>query len=174
MDSASEARMRRASVARAARVAVASGTWAAMEAMGTAAGTVFVAVVATRPAARSPQLVPLRGGCPGGKGGATFTAAVGGRVGTCGGALEVTALRMIDVSGALRAAGSGGGAALSNAGGGAGGSGGAILLDGDVVHVEASGALCANGGGGGQVARSPVRVRPVRTAPARQQPQTVG
>lgn len=96
-------------------------------------------------------LVPLRGGCPGGHGGATGAALAGGLAGHGGGALELTALGTIEVSGALEAAGGGGGSpALVNGGGGAGGSGGAILLDGDTVHVEASGALCANGGGGGE------------------------
>ena len=96
-------------------------------------------------------LVPLRGGCPGGHGGATSSLTAGGRAGDGGGALEVTARGVIDVRGTLKAAGSGGGTPGSvNAGGGAGGSGGAILLDGDTVHVEASGTLCANGGGGGE------------------------
>jgi hypothetical protein len=96
-------------------------------------------------------IVPLRGGCPGGLGGAIVTMAVGGRAGNGGGALEVTALGVINVSGALMAAGSGAGTpTLVNGGGGAGGSGGAILLDGETIHVEASGALCANGGGGGE------------------------
>jgi len=102
-------------------------------------------------------LVPLRGGCPGGHGGAAVgpPSGPGGRAGNGGGALEVTAQGVILVSGTLKAAGSGGGAppypiVLVNGGGGAGGSGGAILLDGDTVHVEAPGALCANGGGAGE------------------------
>jgi len=102
-------------------------------------------------------LVPLRGGCPGGHGGAAAAPypGPGGRAGNGGGALEVTARGGIDVSGTLKAAGSGGGPPplnmlLVNGGGGAGGSGGAILLDGDTVHVETSGALCANSGGGGE------------------------
>jgi hypothetical protein len=110
-------------------------------------------------------LVPLRGGCGGGHGGAgTVTLSgqmpgPGGRAGNGGGALEVTVRGLIDVSGTLKAAGSGGGPPpypiiLVNGGGGAGGSGGAIVLDGDTVHVEASGALCANGGGGGEGGQS--------------------
>jgi hypothetical protein len=106
-------------------------------------------------------LVPLRGGCPGGHGGATMTSAPGGRAGNGGGALEVTARGVIDVSGTLKAAGSGGGPSPHdtdvNGGGGAGGSGGAILLDGDTVQVEASGKLCANGGGGGEGGQSGVQ-----------------
>jgi len=106
-------------------------------------------------------LVPLRGGCAGGHGGAgtvvaggTMMSGPGGRAGNGGGALEVTAGGVIDVSGTLKAAGSGGGpppfTMLVNGGGAAGGSGGAILLDGDSIHVEVSGRLCANGGGGGE------------------------
>jgi hypothetical protein len=99
------------------------------------------------------DLVPLRGGCAGGAGGADALDPVnpGGRAGDGGGAIEITALGTIEVSGAIRAGGSGGATQLIGLGGGGGaGSGGAILLDADVAIVSASAALCGNGGGGGE------------------------
>ena len=99
------------------------------------------------------DLVPLRAGCAGGTGGddGDVALASGGRRGDGGGAVEITALGMISVSGGLRAAGlAGAGAGLERAGGGGGGSGGAILLDGAAVAISATARLCANGGGGGE------------------------
>jgi len=126
-----------------------------------AAGVVAMATAASRPATRrsclcvADALAVTGGGVNDADAPPTPMPGPGGRAGNGGGALEVTARDVIDVSGTLKAAGSGGGPPpypiiLVNGGGGAGGSGGAILLDRDTVHVEASGALCANGGGGGE------------------------
>jgi hypothetical protein len=95
-------------------------------------------------------ITPLRGGCPGGAGGAD--AVVGGPAqGRGGGALEITALGTISVTGTLAAGGSGGATfSGTHTGGGGGGAGGAILLDGDTAIVLDTAKLCANGGGGGE------------------------
>lgn len=104
----------------------------------------------------SDTLSPLRGGCPGGFGGASsgsvFT--LGGIGGGGGGALQLSVSRTLRVGGTLSASGGGGvGGKYTTAGGagaGGGGSGGALLLEADDLQVLASGKLSANGGGGGQ------------------------
>jgi hypothetical protein len=101
----------------------------------------------------NPELVPLRGGCGGARGGDDADGAIdaSGRAGDGGGAIEITSRTTLTVDGTIRASGSGGAAAqLANAGGGGGGSGGAILLDADNTIIGVTGALCANGGGGGE------------------------
>ena len=93
----------------------------------------------------SPTLIPLLGGSSGGNHAGT---------GYGGGAVQITSLVGIDVSGEIVANGDGGevGNTFSNGqhgavGGGGGGSGGAILLE--APTVTGSGKLFANGGGGG-------------------------
>jgi hypothetical protein len=88
-------------------------------------------------------LVPLRGGCPGGRGQAR---AVPG-----GGALQISAAGVVSVAGVVNAPGSGGtGGKAGFFGAEGGGSGGAVLLEGLSITVSGAGALVANGGGGGQ------------------------
>jgi len=91
------------------------------------------------------EIVPLRGGCHGGKGGHA-----GGGDGGAGGAIQIVSGARVRIGGILSVAGGGGaGANGSNGGGGGGGgSGGAILIEAD--RVEISGKLTANGGGGGE------------------------
>jgi hypothetical protein len=99
------------------------------------------------------DLVPLIGGCAGGTGGDDSSAALasGGRKGDGGGAIEITALEAVSVTGSLLANGlGGGGAGPERAGGGGAGSGGGILLDGAGVTLTGTAKLCANGGGGGE------------------------
>jgi len=111
----------------------------------------------------SAQLVPLLGGCTGGRGGGSFTAAVAGpapqapRLPTSacsshaagGGALQLSAAGHIKVSGAIRANGASGARGCGNeGGGGGGGSGGALLLEASSVDA-APGALQVLGGAGG-------------------------
>ncbi len=103
-----------------------------------------------------PLLVPLRGGCAGGKGGDDSVGAIdeGGRAGDGGGALEITARGTIVIGGSVMANGSsgaaGGGITPVRAGGGGGGAGGALLLDGETITLRPTATLCANGGGGGE------------------------
>ena len=99
------------------------------------------------PGSEGSSLVPLRGGCAGGLGGTGDNTARGVR-GRGGGAIQIAARDMIEITGTIRASGSGGGGGFgSDCGGGGGGAGGAILLESAIV--SATGALCANGGGGG-------------------------
>jgi len=99
-------------------------------------------------------LVPLRGGCPGGSGGRSADpTGAGGRGGAGGGAVQISALGTLTVSGTVTASGSGGqgglGVLSGSNGGGAGGSGGAVLLEGMDVVMPPGARLTANGGGGG-------------------------
>jgi hypothetical protein len=93
-------------------------------------------------------LVPLRGGCSGGKGGPT-SADLGG---WGGGAIQLSARGTLTVTGRIGAPGGGGrGGASStstNGGAGGGGSGGAILLEAAALLV--TGEVTANGGSGGE------------------------
>ena len=96
-------------------------------------------------------LVPLEGGSGGDRGGD------GGRGGGGGGALQITALRSIEIAPAgggvpagVWAGGGGGEGGGIFSGGGGGGSGGAILLESPVVDVASGAILAANGGGGGE------------------------
>lgn len=79
-------------------------------------------------------LIPLRGGCAGGRN------AFGG-LGEGGGALQITSPKTISIAGAITAPGLGG--AVSTGGG----SGGGILLEAPTVTI--TGGVYANGGGGG-------------------------
>lgn len=104
-------------------------------------------------------LVPLRGGCPGGRGGSTSAGAsrgTGGIGGGGGGAIQVSAAA-ITIDGSIFSPGGGGQGAqpdtgslnCGDAGGGGGGAGGAILLEGESVTIDPQSRLVANGGGGG-------------------------
>ena len=95
-----------------------------------------------------PALVPLRGGCPGGKGGDSPS-----RISQGGGALQISAAGELQVVGVVAAPGKpgAGGELVGLWGGGAngGGSGGGVLLEALRLTVT-SGAITANGGGGGE------------------------
>jgi hypothetical protein len=109
---------------------------------GGAAGTMCVA-------ARLEPLVGGSGGGAGSPGETTMTPSGGGG----GGALQLTALGSLEITGIIHAGGAGGdvgSTAAVNAGAGAGGgSGGAILLEAPAVTIGASAIVAANGGGGG-------------------------
>lgn len=98
-------------------------------------------------------LVPLRGGCPGGKGGShTFPGPVGtgGDAGRGGSAFQLSAKTSLSIKGIINVPGLGGGNAYDRlAGGGGGGAGGAILLEAPTITFVGGALLCANGGGGG-------------------------
>ncbi|TMQ09438.1 MAG: hypothetical protein E6J90_38010 [Deltaproteobacteria bacterium] len=97
-------------------------------------------------------LEPLQGGSGGGRGspGGAASAAAGG---SGGGALQITALGSLEITGTINAGGAGGEAAAGSStdagGGGGGGSGGAILLEAPTVITGATAIVVANGGGGG-------------------------
>ncbi len=82
-------------------------------------------------------VVPLQGGSPGG----------GMFAGAGGGAVQITACGLVNVSGTISAVGGGGLFGDTGRGGLGGGAGGAILLEGELVTV--TGTLSSNGGGGG-------------------------
>ncbi len=106
------------------------------------------------------NLVPLRGGCPGGPGGEEHPTAVAtpGAGGGAGGAIEISARGRITLAAnsQIEANGGGGGGATNTsdgdchagAGGGGGGSGGAILLEAVDFNLNPTTKLCANGGAG--------------------------
>jgi len=79
-------------------------------------------------------VVPLRGGCPGG----------GGSQG--GGALQLTSLTKIAISGGIDARGKRGASGTFPGGGGAGGS---ILIEAPTIEIGASSTILLHGGGGG-------------------------
>ncbi len=87
-----------------------------------------------------------RGGCPGGDGGEGGSGR-SGLGGAGGGAIQLTALESISISGTIAASGQGGQGENQDAGGGGGGAGGYIGLDSLEVDV-AGGTLACNGGGG--------------------------
>jgi hypothetical protein len=92
---------------------------------------------------------PLRGGCPGQKGGDEQPGGgAGGAGGHAGGALYLAARQSVSVSGSIRATGGGGAGGQVQAGGGGGGSGGMVVVES--VSITISGKISANGGGGGQ------------------------
>ncbi len=96
--------------------------------------------------AQDDDLVPLRGGCRGGKGQGSL-----GVSGGAGGALQLVSGTSITVLGVVEAAGGGGGGGTGigeQGGGGGGGSGGAILLQAPLVDSD-GGVLSVVGGGGG-------------------------
>lgn len=95
-------------------------------------------------------LIPLRGGCAGGKGGAGNGA--GGAAGSGGGAVQISSSRRLLIKSTAVIFANGGGGKHGDGdddGGGGGGSGGAILLEGKNVEVEAGAWITVNGGGGG-------------------------
>lgn len=95
-------------------------------------------------------LVPLRGGCPGGKGGGRLPGSVVGFGGGGGGAVQISARGKLKIDGTIAAPGGGGGVGEQvKDGGGGGGSGGGILLEGSPVVVGPDAFVTANGGGGG-------------------------
>ncbi len=92
--------------------------------------------------------VIVRGGCPGAAGGVGVGSGEGAG-GRAGGAILLSALNDVTVSGLIQAGGAGGGRATGgNSGGGGGGSGGYIKLEAPLV-TTANATLAANGGGGG-------------------------
>ncbi len=97
------------------------------------------------------DLVPLRGGCRGGRGGRTGGGAGGGAGGAveliAGGSISVLNDGYISVSG-----GRGRGISDTASGGGGGGSGGGILLQS--TNNVITGILTSNGGGGGEGSRT--------------------
>jgi hypothetical protein len=92
----------------------------------------------------SESLVPLLGGCSGGRGGGCNETAAGG------GALQLSASGRVSVRGAIRANGAAGVKGCGFEGGGSGGgSGGAILIEARAIEAAPL-ALEANGGNGGE------------------------
>jgi hypothetical protein len=109
-----------------------------------AAGT-----VTTSPGAGGPKYgtsADLVGGASGGLG--NFSSASCGVGGGGGGALQLSALDAIQISGAILANGGGGGGGCSGHGGAGGGSGGLVFLESRGTLLI-SGNVVANGGGGG-------------------------
>jgi len=109
-------------------------------------------------AARMTELSPLVGGSGGGRGrGTTTTTSVlSGVGGAGGGAVQITALGTLLVSGEILAGGGGGGGGRTGSSGnwgsgGGGGSGGAVLLEAVRLEVSAGArvVVAAGGGGGG-------------------------
>jgi hypothetical protein len=99
------------------------------------------------PPSGNDTLIPLRGGCPGSRGGAAFAS----RYGRAGGAVQLWVRGPLVVNGAILASGGGGlAAAVEGGGGGGGGSGGGILIEATTVNLGASAILAANGGGGAE------------------------
>jgi hypothetical protein len=96
------------------------------------------------------ELVPLRGGCSGGSSGEAPNKTSVGDGGGGGGAVQISVLGTLDISGKILATGGGGAAGEDGGGGsGGGGSGGAILLEAGAFTINASAVISANGGGGG-------------------------
>jgi hypothetical protein len=99
------------------------------------------------------ELVPLRGGAPGGP--ATARPGAGGGGGG-GGAIQLTAYGFIEVSGQILLGGGGGGGGMARnppAGGGGGGSGGALLLETPDLRLRTGARIVVSGGGGGASAQ---------------------
>jgi hypothetical protein len=101
----------------------------------------------------SAQLVPLRGGCAGGRGGRGHPTTDRERWGGAGGGavqISVSGALTID-TGIVSASGGGGQPGVAEEdGGGGGGSGGAVLLEGAPLVVGAGAWVTANGGGGAE------------------------
>ena len=93
-------------------------------------------------AAIATNLVPLRGGCPGG--------GKGGIGGVGGGAIQLSAALNLNVTGIISAPGKLGSGGGAGDGAAAGGSGGAVLLEGLTVLIGPAAILATNGGSGGQ------------------------
>lgn len=83
-----------------------------------------------------PEIVPLRGGCP------------GGGISIAGGAIQLVSMTTIDISGMIVADGHG--ARVRSGGGGGGG----ILIEAPTVTLGSAARLLARGGGGGAGAGS--------------------
>jgi hypothetical protein len=100
----------------------------------------------------TPQLLALRGGCPGGNGGLTGEIDQGSGTGASGGgAVYLIARDQIEfgMNAEVLAGGAGGIRGFSAGGGGGGGAGGLIAIDaGSITSVGIGPRLCANGGGG--------------------------
>jgi hypothetical protein len=92
----------------------------------------------------SETLIPLLGGCPGGRGGGCYTKSAAG-----GGAIQISAAGTLTITGEIQANGGDGlPGCLSKGGGNGGGSGGGILLEGNIVDTT-DGDLSVKGGDGG-------------------------
>ncbi len=98
-------------------------------------------------ASGSASLVPLRGGCPGSRGGKGAS----DRYGRAGGALHLWVRGQLSLNGALVASGGRGFAAqVTGGGGGGGGSGGGLLVEATTLSVGSSAIIAANGGSGAE------------------------
>jgi hypothetical protein len=93
------------------------------------------------------SLIPLLGGCNGGQDSGPF------KVGFAGGAVQISALGDLVVSGGVINANGGNGSlpSLTTLGGTGGGSGGAVLLEGATLAID-PGSVRVNGGNGGSAA----------------------
>lgn len=117
---------------------------------GNGGGTMFSTMTSSLGPDSQQTPNPLRGGCPGGRGGGQSTRAEGG------GGFQISAAGTMSVTGVISAPGRGGtgGAAgtivppAAPIAGNGGASGGLIVLEANVLSVSA-GAIVANGGGGG-------------------------
>ncbi|MBM4778478.1 MAG: hypothetical protein GQE15_12320 [Archangiaceae bacterium] len=95
----------------------------------------------------SANLVPLRGGCPGSRGGKGAS----DRFGRAGGALQLWVRGQLSLNGALLASGGRGfGSQSQGGGGGGGGSGGGILVEATTLTIGGSALIAANGGSGAE------------------------
>jgi len=113
---------------------------------GNGAAGVAAAGGTAKPAAMN--VVTLRGGCPGGDGGAGTNGGVLGGPG--GGAIALFAHGMLMIDGTVTASGAAGvGGKVSRGGGGGGGSGGMIVMHAQTIMIGGSAVIVANGGGGG-------------------------
>lgn len=91
--------------------------------------------------------MPLRGGCPGSRGGN----AAASRYGRAGGAVQLWVRGQLVINGAILASGGRGFASQEEGGGGGGGgSGGGILVEATRLNLGASAILAANGGSGAE------------------------
>jgi len=101
----------------------------------------------------NPELVPLRGGCPGAQGGVWTPGLTPPLLGGgAGGAIQVSAAGALHVTSAVGVPGGGGlgDVGSSNNGGAGGGSGGAILLEGNRLSFAGTARVTANGGAGSE------------------------
>ncbi|MDP3234128.1 MAG: putative metal-binding motif-containing protein [Myxococcales bacterium] len=102
---------------------------------------------AGRAAGGTEALMPLRGGCPGSRGGN----AAASRYGRAGGAVQLWVRGLLVINGAILASGGRGFASQEEGGGGGGGgSGGGILVEATTLNLGASAILAANGGSGAE------------------------
>jgi hypothetical protein len=104
-------------------------------------------------ASASQSLVPLHGGCRGGRGSDANNGLVAFG-GAGGGALQFTVAGTLTVDGILSVSGAGGqggtlGGALDDNGGGGAGSGGALFLEARALDLLGNARLISNGGAGG-------------------------